>query len=82
VQLFEIYARMAIAESDPRHQQSLAGKTSRERLLYLGKIHYPPIALSPELTLSALLCPFAAFVEFVQQRTQSSDFVLPPDPKR
>ena len=82
VQLFEIYARVAIAESDPRHQAALAGKTTREQLLYLGKIHYPPVSLSPELTLSALLCPFPAFVEFVQQRTQSSDFVLPPDPKR
>ncbi len=82
VQLFEIYARVSIAEIDPRHQAALADKTTRERLVYLAKIHYPPIALSPELTLAALLCPFTAFVEFVQTRTQNGDFVLPPDPKR
>ena len=82
VQLFEIYARVSIAEIDPRHQAALTAKTTRESLVYLAKIHYPPIILSPELTLAALLCPFAAFVEFVQTRTQNGDFVLPPDPKR
>jgi len=82
VQLFEIYARVSLAEMDPRHQAALHGKTTRERLMHLAKIHYPPITLSPELTLAALLCPFAAFVEFVQTHAQASDFVLPPDPKR
>jgi len=67
---------------DPRHQAVLHGKSTRERLMHLAKIHYPPITLSPELTLAALLCPFAAFVEFVQTRSQAGDFVLPPDPKR
>ncbi len=82
VQLYEIYARVGLAEMDPRHHASLHGKTTRERLVHLARIHYPPITLSPDLTLAALLCPFAAFVQFVQNHAQASDFVLPPDPKR
>ncbi len=81
LQLFEIYARVAQAEADPRYREALTG-TTRERLQYLTRQHYPPIAPGPEITLAALLCPFATFVEFVQNRVQAGDFVLPPDPKR
>ncbi len=82
VQVFEIYARVARAEADPRHQVAFVGKTTRERLGYLTKQHEPPIPLSTELSLATMLCPFKTFVEFVQTRVQSGDFVLPPDHKR
>ncbi len=82
VQLFEIYARVARAEADPRHQVAFVGKGTRERLMHLTRQHEPPIPLSTELTLATLLCPFRTFVEFVQTRVQAGDFVLPPDPKR
>ena len=82
VQVFEIYARVARAENDPRHQAAFVGKSTRERLGYLTKQHEPPIPLSTELSLAGMLCPFKTFVEFVQTRVQAGDFVLPPDPKR
>lgn len=83
IQLFEIYARVAMAEADPRHQTPLAAaKGTRERLQYLAKAHYPPISSSHDLTLGTMLCPFKTFVGFVQTRVQAGDFVLPPDPKR
>lgn len=82
VQVFEIYARVARAENEPRHHAAFVGKTTRERLSYLTKQHEPPIPFSTELSLAAMLCPFKTFVEFVQTRVQAGDFVLPPDPKR
>ena len=48
----------------------------------LAKDHYPVLPFSPELTLAALLCPFASFVTWVQKRVAEKDFVIPPDPKR
>ena len=82
LQLFEIYARVARAEGDPRHQAALARlTTTREKLTYLVQAHEPPIPTGPDLTLGALMCPFRIFVEFVQTRVQAGDFILPPDPK-
>jgi hypothetical protein len=40
------------------------------------------LAVTPELTLSAMLCPFKSFVAWTQERVQEQDFVLPPDSKR
>jgi hypothetical protein len=48
----------------------------------MSKDHYPVLAVTPELTLSALLCPFTTWVEWVQNRVEAQDFVLPPDPRR
>ncbi len=82
LQLHEMYARVAIASQHPSYREGFEGKATRERLALMSKDHYPPLALSPELTLAALLCPFKVFVEWVQDRAGNHDFVLPPDPKR
>jgi hypothetical protein len=82
LQLHEIYARVALASQHPSYRDQLAGKSTRDALAFLSKDHYPPLALTPELTLSVLLCPFEKFVEWVQARVAEHDFVLPPDPKR
>lgn len=82
LQLHEIYARVALARQHPTYRDAFEGKTTRECLAALAKDHYPPLAMTPELTLSALLCPFPVFVEWVQSRVGEHDFVLPPDPKR
>lgn len=82
LQLHEIYARVALARQHPTYRESFEGKPTRECLATLSRDHYPPLAMTPELTLSALLCPFPVFVEWVQGRVGERDFVLPPDPKR
>ena len=82
VQLHEMYARVALASQHPSYRESFVGLNTRDRLALMAKDHYPPLALSSELTLAALLCPFAEFVRWVQEKVQKQDFVLPPDPKR
>lgn len=82
IQIHEMYARVALASQHPTYRESFAGKKTRERLALMAKDHYPVLAVTPELTLSAILCPFRAFVGWVQEHVQAQDFVLPPDPKR
>jgi hypothetical protein len=82
IQIHEMYARVALASQHPTYREPFQGKKTRERLAIMAKDHYPVLAVTPELTLSALLCPFKDFAEWVQQRVETQDFVLPPDPKR
>ena len=82
LQLHEIYARVALASQHPTYRDEFKDKSTRERLATLSKDHYPPLGMTPELTLAALLCPFKIFVDWVQERVANHDFVLPPDPKR
>jgi hypothetical protein len=82
IQIHEMYARVALASQHPTYRESFQGKKTRERLAVMAKDHYPVLAMTPELILSALLCPFGAFAEWVQTRVANQDFVLPPDPKR
>jgi hypothetical protein len=82
IQLHEMYARVAKAEAHSGYRDRFAGKTTRERLGMLAADRHPPLALTRELTLAALLCPFAALVEFVQTKAESKDFIIPPDPRR
>jgi hypothetical protein len=80
VRLHEMYARVALAGQHPAYRGSFPGKSIRERLAMLGKDHYPPLALTRELILAALLCPFGIFVQWVREKARASEFVLPPDP--
>jgi len=82
VQLHEMYARLAMASHHSAYSAQFGGKAIRERLAMLSKDHYPPLALTQELTLAALLCPFKVFVAWVQDRIRNKEFVLPPDPIR
>ncbi len=82
LQLHEIYARVALASQHPTYREAFKNKNTRERLAALSKDHYPPLAITPELTLATMLCPFRTFVTWVQDRVAERDFVLPPDPKR
>jgi len=82
LQLHEIYARVALASQHPTYREGFKDKTTRVRLAELSKDHYPPLAMTPELTLATMLCPFRTFVDWVQARVAEHDFVLPPDPKR
>jgi hypothetical protein len=82
IQMHEMYARVAQAAAHPSYREAFNGLDVRARLALLARDHYPPLALTPELTLAALLCPFAAFVTWVQERVAAKDFVLPPDPRR
>jgi hypothetical protein len=82
IQIHEMYARVSLASQHPTYREPFEGRKTRERLAIMAKDHYPVLAVTPELTLSALLCPFKDFAEWVQQRVETQDFVLPPDPKR
>ena len=81
IQLHEMYARLALAIEHPVLKGQFADKGVREQLQVMAKAHYPPIPLSNDLTLAVLLCPFAAFVEWVQVMVANRAFVVPPDPK-
>lgn len=81
IQLHEMYARLALAIEHPVLKNQFAGKGVREQLQTMAKAHYPPIPLSNDLTLAVLLCPFAAFVEWAQDKVANQGFVVPPDPK-
>lgn len=82
LQLHEVYARVALASQHPSYRKEFDGKSTRERLAVMSREHVPPLQLTPELTLAALLCPFTAFVNWIQDKVGAGDFVLPPDPKR
>ncbi|MBA2480946.1 MAG: hypothetical protein H0V44_09800 [Planctomycetes bacterium] len=82
IQIHEMYARVSLASQHPTYRDAFKTKNTRERLAVLAKDHYPVLAMTPELMLAALLCPFPAFVEWVQGRVEAQDFVLPPDSKR
>ncbi len=82
IQMHEMYVRVALAADHPANRDQFVGKPFRERLAMLAKSHYPPLPLTQELTLAALLCPFRAFAEWVQKRMEEKAFVLPPDPKK
>jgi hypothetical protein len=82
VQMHEIHARLARAESHAGYRDRFAGKSTRERLAILAADRYPPLPAPRELTLATLFCPFAALVAFVHDRVAVHDFILPPDPRR
>jgi hypothetical protein len=82
IQLHEVYARVALASQHPSYRDVFSGKSTRERLAIMAREHVPPLQLTPELTLAALLCPFTAFITWVQNKVAANDFLLPPDPKR
>lgn len=81
IQLHEMFARLALASEHPALKHQFAGKSVRDQLQTMARAHYPPIPLSNDLTLAVLLCPFAAFVEWVQAKVADHAFVVPPDPK-
>lgn len=82
IQMHEMYARAALASQHPTYRDAFKDLSTRERLKVLAKDRYPPLVLSPELTLAALLCPFPGLVAWVQEHVAGQDFVLPPDPRR
>ncbi len=82
VQLHEMYARVAMAGRQAAYGSALSGKSTRACLAVLSTDRFPPLRLTPALTLAALLCPFAVFVRWVQERNGAADFVLPPDALR
>jgi hypothetical protein len=82
VQIHEMYARLERARESAELRDTLAGKRIREQLQLMAKAHYPPLPLSNEMAVAVLLCPFAAFVEWVQALVGPHDFVIPPDPRR
>lgn len=82
IQLHEMYARAALAGQHPTYREAFQGMSTRDRLKVLAKDRYPPLVLSPELTLATVLCPFANLATWVQERVAGNDFVLPPDPRR
>jgi len=81
IQIHEIYARLELANAHPVLKSQFAGKSVRDQLQIMAKAHYPPIPMTPELSLGVLLCPFASFVEWVQTKVADHAFVVPPDPK-
>lgn len=82
VQMHEMYARVELASQHPTYRDGFAGLKTRERLKILAKDRYPPLVMSPELTLAALLCSFQGLVTWTQEKVASGDFVVPPDAKR
>jgi len=81
IQLHEMYARLALASEHPVLKSKFVDKSVRDQLQVMAKAHFPPIPMTPELALAVLLCPFAAFVEWVQGKVADHAFVVPPDPK-
>jgi hypothetical protein len=82
IQLHEMYARAALAGQHPTYREAFLNMPTRDRLKVLAKDRYPPLVLSPELTLATLLCPFTGLAAWVQECVAAKDFVLPPDPRR
>jgi hypothetical protein len=81
IQLHEMYARLSLATKHPVLKDQFTGKGVRDQLQIMAKAHYPPIPMSNDLTLAVLLCPFAAFVAWVQTLVADRNFIVPPDPK-
>lgn len=82
IQLHEMYARLSCARAQPELKAQLEGRSVREQLQIMAKAHYPPLPLNHDMALAVLLCPFATFVSWLQDKVGSKDFVLPPDQRR
>jgi len=81
VQLNEIYQRVALAGTHPTYRERFKELTTREALAILAKDHYPAMKVDNDFLVSTMLCPFSIFASWVQEKVDSKDFVLPPDPK-
>jgi len=81
VQLHEVYARIALASQHPSYREAFVDLKTRGRLAIMAKEHVPPLQLTADLMLAALLCPFGVFATWVQERVINDDLVLPPDRK-
>lgn len=81
IQLNEMYQRVALASDHPTYRERFAGLGTRQRLAILAKDHYPALKVDTDFTMSTLLCPFEAFARWVQDKVESKDFVLPPEPR-
>ncbi len=79
IQLFTMYAWVAHARANPAVGSQLKNLDTRGCLLAIKQIGYPPLPADADTAFAALLCPFATFVQFIQDRTAIQDFVLPPD---
>ena len=77
-----MYARLSCARAQPELKAQLEGRSVREQLQIMAKAHYPPLPLNHDMALAVLLCPFATFVSWLQDKVGSKDFVLPPDQRR
>ncbi|MEK7416017.1 MAG: hypothetical protein AAB263_22155, partial [Planctomycetota bacterium] len=82
LQMHEMYARVALASQHPTYRDAFQSLKTRDRLKALAKDRYPPLVLSPELTLATLISPFIGLVTWVQEQVAINDFVLPPDSRR
>ena len=82
IQINEMYQRVEQARAHTEYQSELAGKTTREALMVLSRVHFPPLNVTSRFAIATVFCPFQNFVNWVQERHRNEDFVLPPEPKR
>ena len=79
IQLFTIYAWVSHARANLALGPQLKDLDTRGCLIAIKRIGYPPLPADADTAFAALLCPFATFVQFLQERTAAQDFILPPD---
>ena len=86
VQISELYQRIEKAKNDEfdddTAEQVRAATNSREAIKALAINRYPPLRISRSFIGSTLLCPFASFAKWVQDKVSNNDFTLPPEPKK
>ncbi|MDA3962493.1 MAG: hypothetical protein PF961_17025 [Planctomycetota bacterium] len=81
VQLNEIYQRVTRASAHPTYAERFADMSTRERLSVMVKEHFPAAKVDDDFLVQTMLCPFAVFATWVQNKVGNEEFVLPPDPK-
>lgn len=82
LQLNELYQRVAQASQHPTYRERFADLGTRERLSMLAADRYPALKVDTAFSITTALCPFQQFAQWIQDKVQHKDFVLPPEPKR
>ncbi len=82
IQINELYQRVEDGRTKSAFHRQFPELTSREILKLLAKEKYPPMKVDEVFITSTLLCPFSAFVNWIQEKHATVDFVLPPEPQR
>ncbi len=82
LQLHEIYARCGHYARHAEWRERLAGLGTRQRLAIMAKERLPALPMTNDVAVAIMLLPFANLARWVQQRVETSDFVLPPERRR
>lgn len=78
IQLHELALRLHTAAHHPSYRERFTDMHPEQQLEVLTEDRYPAATIDRTFCLTVAMCPFAAFVQWVQDRVADETFILPP----